>query len=114
MTTQPISRNCQIFINKLSHSKKWDLIKDLLLAWKEQNKQQSIAYDIFQQIAKAMDAVEPQDHRLLEAFNKCFLRDPLFTKKIIEDLVDPDLPRAVQVPTPTPISPPSNPTFIKK
>ena len=76
-----------MFMNKLYQSKHWDTVRSILLRWKEEHKELRAAVDIFREIMHILDKVEGSDDKILEVFNRCFVKDAQLTKKIILDYI---------------------------
>ena len=71
---QQQQKNCQAFLSKLYNSHIYDSIRDLLFAWKDDNKKSSVAIDTFIKIFRTLQEHE-SDEKLLECFNKCLVKD---------------------------------------
>ena len=73
-TTAQHQKNCQAFLNKLCNSKLYEPIRDLLFAWRDENKRGPVGIDTFMKIVKIIQNTEDEE-KLLDYFNRCLLKD---------------------------------------
>ena len=58
ITSQQQQKNCQLFLNKLFNTKTYELVRNLLFIWRDDNKKSSMAIDTFIKIFRVINENE--------------------------------------------------------
>lgn len=101
MKEQQAKKHCQAFITKLQNTHVYESVKDLLLDWKRQDKQNvPAAVATFSKITNVVYRFS-QDEKLVEYYNRCLAKEAVVPKRAITvdelEKVASDNPQASQI-----------------